>query len=93
MEQRPDRIAGWEELARRTSNGVEVTLFWQRGHEDVHVRVIDAGTDEAFELTVPGEIALETFYHPYAYGAQPSSPHRAVRKRCLLNSARTFDEP
>ena len=93
MEPRPDRIASWEELARRTSNGVEVTLFWQRDHDDVHVRVIDAGTGEAFELTVAGENALEAFYHPYAYATQASSPHRAVRERHLCNSACTFDEP
>jgi hypothetical protein len=33
------------------------------------VRVIDAQTKEAFELTVAGERALEAFYHPYAYAA------------------------
>ena len=95
MERRPERIVGWEELARRASNGVEVSLFWQRGHTDVHVRVIDTRTDEAFELTVAGENALEAFYHPYAYpNTASSSPHRIVREQCLLlNSARTFDEP
>jgi hypothetical protein len=70
MEPKPDRTICWEELASRTSNGLEVTLLWQRDHQDsVHVRVIDARTDEAFELTVAGENALEAFYHPYAYAA------------------------
>jgi hypothetical protein len=69
MEPKADTAARWEELARRTSNGLEVTLLWQREHDDVHVLVIDARTDEAFELTVAGENALEAFYHPYAYAA------------------------
>jgi hypothetical protein len=64
-----DKITRWEELASRTSNGLEVTLLWQRDHDNVHVRVIDARTEEAFELTVAGENALEAFYHPYAYAA------------------------
>lgn len=59
----------WEELARRTSDGLEITLLWQRGGNNVHVRVIDARTDEAFELTVHGKNALQAFYHPYAYAA------------------------
>jgi hypothetical protein len=69
MEPKPDRAIRWKELASRTSNGLEVTLLWQRDHDNVHVRVIDATTEEAFELTVAGENALEAFYHPYAYAA------------------------
>jgi len=69
MEPTVDKITRWEELASRTSNGLEVTLLWQRDHDNVHVRVIDARTEEAFELTVAGENALEAFYHPYAYAA------------------------
>jgi hypothetical protein len=69
MDPRPHRTKRWEELASRTSNGLEVTLLWQRDEGNVHVRVIDARTDEAFELTVAGESALEAFYHPYAYAA------------------------
>ena len=69
MEPRLARIDCLEELASRTSNGLEVTLLWQRDDENVHVRVIDAQTEEAFELTVAAEHALEAFYHPYAYAA------------------------
>lgn len=65
----PDMTASWEELASRTSSGLEVTLLWQRDRKDVNVRVIDSRTEEAFELTVAGESALEAFYHPYAYAA------------------------
>jgi hypothetical protein len=69
MEPEPDTTSRWEELASRTSNGLEVTLLWQRDNDDVHLRVIDVRTDEAFEVTVAGEKALEAFYHPYAYAA------------------------
>jgi hypothetical protein len=69
MEPRRDTTTGWEELASRTSNGLEVTLLWQRDHANVHVRVVDARTEQAFELTVAGKNALEAFYHPYAYAA------------------------
>jgi hypothetical protein len=69
MDPRPDMTACWEELASRTSSGLEVTLLWQRDQKNVHVRVIDVRTEEAFELTVAGESALEAFYHPYAYAA------------------------
>jgi hypothetical protein len=69
MDARPDMTASWEELASRTSNGLEVTLLWQRDRKDVNVRVIDAWTEDAFELTVAGESALDAFYHPYGYAA------------------------
>ena len=69
MDARPDMTASWEELASRSSSGLEVTLLWQRDRKDVNVRVIDGRTDEAFEMTVAGESALEAFYHPYAYAA------------------------
>jgi hypothetical protein len=69
MEPRRDKATCWKELASRTSDGLEVTLVWHPGDKDVKVRVIDARTDEAFELTVAGENALAAFYHPYAYAA------------------------
>lgn len=69
MDPRMDMSASWEELASRTSSGLEVTLLWQRDRTDVNVRVIDAQTEETFELTVAGDSALEAFYHPYAYVA------------------------
>jgi hypothetical protein len=72
MEPGQGRIGCWEELASRTSNGLDVTLLWLRDHNDVHVRVIDARTEEAFEFTVTGENALEAFYNPYAYAAELS---------------------
>jgi len=69
MEPAPERTTRWMELASRTSDGVEVTLLWERDQDNVQVRVIDARTEKAFELAVAGEKALEVFYHPYAYAA------------------------
>jgi hypothetical protein len=59
-----DTTTRWEELARRFSSGLEVTLLWHRDDSNVRVRVIDVRTEEAFELTVAGENALEAVYHP-----------------------------
>jgi hypothetical protein len=69
MDARPDMTASWEELASRTTGGLEVTLLWQRDRKDVNIRVIDARTEDAFELTVAGKSAFDAFYHPYAYAA------------------------
>jgi hypothetical protein len=59
------------ELAHRTSDGTDVTLFWQRadgrdGEEKVVVRVVDAqrGT---FEIRAQPYLALDVYYHPFAY--------------------------
>jgi hypothetical protein len=64
MGPRADTTTRWEELARRFSSGLEVTLLWHRDDSNAHVRVIDVRTEEAFELTVAGENALEAFTTP-----------------------------
>lgn len=58
------------ELAHRTADGIEVTLFWCRCHDTIAVQVSDRGADNLFELVVAREHALDAFYHPYAYAAQ-----------------------
>lgn len=58
------------ELAHRTSNGVDVYLFWNELTSRVTVGVIDARTDDSFELEVDGRHALDAFDHPYAYAAR-----------------------
>ena len=55
------------ELASRRTGAVEVRLLWRPGVEALTVSVADEGTGEAFEIPVPGESALDAFYHPYAY--------------------------
>jgi hypothetical protein len=57
------------ELARRTSDGIEVTLFWSKPSNQVTIAVLDTHSDEAFEFAVDGSAALDAFNHPYAYAA------------------------
>jgi hypothetical protein len=57
------------ELARRSQNGLEVTLLWDAGSNCVSVEVVDERDDRVFVLPVAGRHALDAFYHPYAYAA------------------------
>jgi hypothetical protein len=69
------------ELAHRTSDGIEVTMFWSKPSDRVTIAVLDTRSDEALEFEVDGSAALDAFNHPYAYA--PAShmlvgPHRGA---------------
>jgi hypothetical protein len=59
-----------QELAHRTSDQFDVTLFWARvcGEDKVVVRVYDRRQDSAFEIPSEPYLALDVYYHPFAYG-------------------------
>ena len=57
------------ELAHRTSDGIEVTLFWSRPSNQVTVAVLDTRFGGALEFEVDGSVAVDAFNHPYAYAA------------------------
>ena len=57
------------ELAYRRSNGLEVTLLWDRRTGELTVAVGDLTSGDAFELQAAPEEALAVFHHPYAYAA------------------------
>lgn len=61
------------ELAYRTNDGMDVYLFWHGDTNRVILHVLDARTDESFELTVDGRDALDAFNHPYAFAARAGS--------------------
>jgi hypothetical protein len=63
-------ITGRTELAHRTSDGVDIYLFWNEPANRVTVGVIDLRTDDGFEVEVDGRRALHAFNHPYAYAAR-----------------------
>jgi hypothetical protein len=63
-------IARRTELAHRTSDGIDVYLFWHEPTSRVTVGVSDTRTDDSFELEVDGRHALDAFNHPYAYAAR-----------------------
>jgi hypothetical protein len=57
------------ELAHRTSNGLEIFLFWNQPGNGITVEVFDAPSGEGFEFPVDSSHALDAFHHPYAYAA------------------------
>lgn len=61
------------ELAHRTSNGIDVYLFWNESTSRVTVAVLDARGDGCFEFEVDGRHALDAFNHPYAYAGRPGA--------------------
>jgi hypothetical protein len=61
------------ELDRRQSDGIDVSLMWNRVSGALTVTVFDVKTGDYFELPAPAESALDVFRHPFAYAA-----HRGV---------------
>ena len=57
------------ELAHRSNDGIEVTLFWSKASNKVTIAVVDSHSDEALEFEVGASAALDAFNHPYAYAA------------------------
>lgn len=71
------------ELAHRTSEGIQVYLFWNQLSDRVTLCVVDERTNNGFELEVDGRDALDAFNHPFAYAARrnmfdPSAFSRAL---------------
>ena len=57
------------ELAHRTSDGIEVTLFWTKPSNRVTIAVLDTRSGEALEFEADGNVALDAFNHPHAHAA------------------------
>jgi hypothetical protein len=55
------------ELAQRTHKGVEVTLSWQPETDELLVSVCDQKHGAHFEIRPERYLALDAYYHPYAY--------------------------
>ena len=61
------------ELDHRTSDGIEVALFWTKPSYRVTIAVLDTRSGEVLEFEVDGSAALDAFNHPYAYAAMPDA--------------------
>ena len=57
------------ELASRDSGTLHVVLLWTKPTDVLTVAVNDPATGDRFELVVEPQIALDAYYHPYAYAA------------------------
>jgi hypothetical protein len=55
------------ELASRSGDGLEVSLYWSEANGTVTLVVVDQRTEVESEHEVPRERALEAFYHPFAF--------------------------
>jgi len=64
----------------RESNGITVTLLWNRATNLVTIAVADAASDDYFELVLDEhEPALEFFNHPFAHAAARGLEFRTRR--------------
>jgi len=66
------------ELAHRTNDGFDVTLFWSKASNRVTISVFHARSATALEFDVDGADALDAFNHPYAYAATSGARHIAT---------------
>jgi hypothetical protein len=55
------------ELASRSSDDIEVTLWWDPRIDAVAVSIWDWKRDTHFELAADRHRALDVFYHPFSY--------------------------
>jgi hypothetical protein len=57
------------ELANRSDDGMEVTLLWDAAGDELTVCVCDQREGAYFEIRPEHHLALDVYYHPYAYAA------------------------
>jgi hypothetical protein len=59
------------ELARRSADGLTVSLLWYAGARRAAVRVEDALLGDCFELPIgAGDAPIDVFEHPFAFAAR-----------------------
>ena len=58
------------ELAFRSGDGIEVSLFWNEREDRLTVIVSESRSGEQFVLEAAHDNALDVFYHPYAHAAR-----------------------
>jgi hypothetical protein len=68
------------ELAHRSADAVEVSLFWHEIDDTVALRVHYPSLDEHVELEVPRDRALDAFQRPDAYLAAAKASAPAPRR-------------
>jgi hypothetical protein len=59
----------FDELDHRSTDGIDVSLLWNREGSDLFVLVVDTKSDEILELRTTPDLALDVFNHPYAHAA------------------------
>jgi hypothetical protein len=69
-------IASIAELDQRQSNGISVSLLWNRLTNALAVRVFDSTNGQEFEVACAAHEALDAFHHPFAYAAARAVNYR-----------------
>ena len=62
-------IGNLEELDYRESDGIAVSLLWQRHGNRLSVVVEDTTLGERFTIPARPDNALDVFHHPFAHAA------------------------
>jgi len=62
-----DRTETRVDLMHRSSDGVDVTLFWHPEADALTLRIVDRNAEHAIELDVPRDRATYAFNHPFSY--------------------------
>jgi hypothetical protein len=76
-----------QELDRRVSDGLEVTLLWNPQTKRLTIEVYDDLAAQMFEFDVPPDCADDAFRHPYAY-APTAIVLKAAKRRAVSVSRR-----
>jgi hypothetical protein len=63
------KIRSMRELAHRSNDGIDVTLFWHPETDELIVCVCDQRRGAYFEIEPEANDALDAFYHPYSYAS------------------------
>jgi hypothetical protein len=58
------------ELAKRSGDGLEVSLLWDPGDDALSVRIEDARMGDVYEVPVGDAHPLDVFEHPFGYLAR-----------------------
>ncbi len=85
---------GRKVIAKRTRDGVEVSLVWSGVAEQLTVEVLDTATNMGYELEVSGAEAYRVYDDPDAHAAargitvparRPAPPIRLVQRTALAD--------
>jgi hypothetical protein len=70
----PEAATRWRELARRTGDGVEVALLWNKSVDLVKVVVSDRRLCHHVDLELAGPDALSAFHESFAHATTNLRP-------------------
>jgi len=61
------------ELAQRSNDGLEITLYWNADNNSTSIDIRHLATDEIMNFPVPADQALDAFHHPFAHLAEQTA--------------------